>query len=493
MTYEATWDSVATHRIPQWFDDAKLGVFIHWGLYSIPGWAPQVENIQALLHSEGPAGMLRNNPYAEWYRNTMQISQSPTWQHHRETYGPDFGYDDFIPEFNAGAEEADLDAIANLCHQAGAKYVVLTTKHHEGFTLWPATTPHPIKGKYAAQRDLVADMTTAITEQGMQMGLYYSGGYDWPFNDAVMSKAADAMLAVPAGRDYLEYATAHVQELIHKYRPSVLWNDVCWPGGGNLAGIFADYYNTVPEGVVNDRWLEPTAPRGPVRDAITRSAGDVMQALWQHLPEDSKSLTFPAAHHYDFSTPEYATFDKIPDKKWEATRGVGHSFGANRNERPEDIVTTTALVRLLCDVVAKNGNLLIGIGPDQYGRIPPEQQAPLRGLGDWMAANGEAIHGTRPYALHATTTSEGTPVRFSQGRSGDVFALLTEAPGRSTFGIRGLKPTTGSAQLMGTDVAVPLSDFSGMLGVTLPDRVPVSPALVVNLGGQIEPAQPTEG
>ena len=86
--YQPTWDSVSTHPLPDWYDDAKLGIFLHWGLYSVPGWAPQVLDIQQLLKERGPAEMLRDNPYAEWYLNSSRLVGSPTWRHQRDTYGP---------------------------------------------------------------------------------------------------------------------------------------------------------------------------------------------------------------------------------------------------------------------------------------------------------------------------------------------------------------------------------------------------------------------
>ncbi|MGI9195908.1 MAG: alpha-L-fucosidase, partial [Candidatus Nanopelagicales bacterium] len=284
MAYEPTWESVSEHPLPDWYDDVKLGIFLHWGLYSVPGWAPQVADIQQLLRSEGPVGMLRNNPYAEWYRNTMQIDGSPTQVHHRETYGADFPYDGFVDAFNEGADAADLHDIADLCASAGAGYVVLTTKHHEGFRLWPSTLPNPHKGLYNARRDIVGDMSDAVRSRGMRMGLYYSGGYDWPFNDAVLRNPADASLAVPSTPEYLEYATAHVRDLIDRYHPSVLWNDVAWPPGGNLADLFSYYYNAVPEGVINDRWIQPSGPRNALTDTLARGAGSLIQLLWKHIP-----------------------------------------------------------------------------------------------------------------------------------------------------------------------------------------------------------------
>jgi alpha-L-fucosidase len=152
--YEGTWDSVRTHRVPDWYEDAKLGVFLHWGLYSVPGWAPRVPDIQEMLVKNGPKRMLRENPYAEWYLNTMQVRGSPTQRHHREVYGDNYPYDNFVKTFNDASRGANVDALAGLCQAAGARYVVLTTKHHEGFALWPSSVQHPVKGAYHAGRDL---------------------------------------------------------------------------------------------------------------------------------------------------------------------------------------------------------------------------------------------------------------------------------------------------------------------------------------------------
>jgi alpha-L-fucosidase len=485
--YEPTWESVGTHPLPEWYDDAKLGVFLHWGLYSVPGWAPQVPDIQELLHDHGPRTILRNSPYAEWYLNSMQIPGSPTQLHHAQVYGADTPYDAFRDPFDLESADADLDALAALCSGAGAGYVVLTTKHHDGFALWPSSVPHPRKGRYHARRDLVGDLTEAVRAAGMRMGLYYSGGYDWPYNDAVLANPADVILAVPSDDAFREYVTAHVRELIERYQPSVLWNDICWPAGGNLAELFADYYTAVPDGVVNDRWLQPNGPRNLVVDTVVRGLGDVVQAGWRLLPSGWKSLTFPSANHFDFHTPEYASFDSIRTKKWESTRGVGHSFGANRHERPQDIVTATGLIRGFCDIVAKNGNLLIGIGPNPDGTIPDEQQVPLRGLGEWMRVNGEAIRRSRPWLVPATRTSEDTEVRFT--RTGQVtHVLLVDPPGRTTFHLREIDgaDVTG-VRLLGVDDPITHDTVDGQLQVTLPERLPVSAVHVLEVQGEPRP------
>ena len=217
--YEGTWDSVGTHVVPDWYDDAKLGVFVHWGLYSVPGWAPRVPDIQQLLTEHGPKRMLFENPYAEWYLNSMQLPGSPT------AAAPPRGLRRATTPTRTSSTTFDDPAarptstqLADLCRTAGARYVVLTTKHHDGFALWPSQVAHPVKGAYHARRDLVGDLTAAVRARRMRMGLYYSGGYDWPYNNAVLARAGDAVLAAPQDDRYREYVTAHVRELIDALR-----------------------------------------------------------------------------------------------------------------------------------------------------------------------------------------------------------------------------------------------------------------------------------
>jgi len=314
--------------------------------------------------------------------------------------------------------------------------------------------------------------------------LYYSGGYDWSYNNAVIRQAADTTLAVPASDAYQAYATAHVRELIDRYQPSVLWNDIAWPPGGDLAALFAHYYNVVPDGVINDRWLQPSGHRGPVSDAVARSVGRIIQLMWRHIPEGEKSLTFPTSHWYDFRTPEYQVFDAVQEKKWEATRGVGHSFGANRNERPQDIVTTTELIHLLVDVVSKNGNLLIGVGPDEHGGIPEQQQAPLRGLGEWMQVNSEAIRGSRPWTCAQGVTSDGCQVRFVQN-SGRVYAFILSPGQASRITLTGVDASSVTeARLLGVDERPIVSAQGADFEIQVPDRLLSQAAITIDLGRQ---------
>jgi alpha-L-fucosidase len=481
MIYEPTWESVTSHPVPGWFEGAKLGVFIHWGLYSVPGWAPRVPDIQAILRHHSPRWLMRNNPYAEWYANTVQLDGSPTQRHHAEAYGRDTPYEDFVEPFERGSSRADLVGLAELCRRAGARYVVLTTKHHEGFCLWPTSIPHPAKGAYHVGRDLVGELADALRAQELRMGLYYSGGYDWSFNGAVIRGAADAILAPPAGRAYARYADAHVRELVDRYHPSIVWNDIGWPADGDLAGLFAFYYNAVADGVVNDRWIQPSLPRGAPWDALVRAAGGLVESVWAMIPERHKRLRVGGGRHFDFSTPEYEQFASIVDRKWEATRGLGHSFGANRNEDLDDVLSTTELVRSFIDIVSKNGNLLIGVGPTADGSVPDWQQAPLLGLGRWLEANGEAIFDSRPWETPSTTTSEGTDVRFTRG--GDaVYAMLLDTPGVADFELRGVEAAeVRDVSLLGIDGGVNWSVKGDVLTLTLAGRLPVAPARTLRL------------
>ena len=481
--YEGTWESLRTHRLPSWYDDAKLGVFIHWGLYSVPGWAPRVPDIQQLLLHDGPKRVLRENPYAEWYLNSMQIKGGPTHEHHSRVYGVDYPYDNFVRTFNDASSGANLEAIADLCQASGARYVVLTTKHHDGFALWPSSIPHPIKGEYHAGRDLVGDLTEAVRAKRMRMGLYYSGGYDWPYNGAVLTTPADAVLAAPHGRRYVEYVTAHWRELIDRYEPSVLWNDISWPPDPRLPELLAYYYNAVDEGVINDRWKEPDLPRNDVTDAIIRGAGAVVQALWRFIPERRKRLTFAPPKHCDLRTPEYDVLGSVTERKWELARGVGHSFGANRHEQPEELLSETDLIQMFCDVVSKNGNLLIGVGPGPDGTIPELQQAPLRGLGDWLVANGEAIYGSRPWEITESVTVDGTPLRFT--KSGEsVYVFVVGMPRSRRITMRAIDGSrVRRVRLVGADVPLDWSvERGGDLSVTLPEQTPTTAVTVLDLG-----------
>ena len=444
MPIDRTLTAVKAHQVPAWFHDAKLGIFIHWGLYSVPGWAPTTGPLHDVVASEGWQGWFRRNPYAEWYMNSLRVPGSVTAEYHNEQFG-DKTYASFANDFNANLTNWDPSTWAKLFAEAGAKYVVLTTKHHDGFLLWPSHTPNPFIADYHTTRDLVGDLSDAVRAQGLTMGLYYSGGLDWTFNPHVIADIADLFKAVPQSADYVRYADAHWRELTERYRPACMWNDIGYPVGSDIGALFADYYNAVPEGVINDRF--------------TQAGPDEVAKISQGM--------LPKPAHADYRTPEYAVFDTIQPDKWESCRGLGFSFGYNRNESVNDMLSPVELIRSFVDIVSKNGNLLINVGPRGDGSIPAEQAERLQALGAWLRTNGEAIYATRPWSRADAVTDGGMAVRFTC-TSHTLYATIFGTP-RGRIVIPAIPVADQSViTLLGHDGALAWERVGDGVAITLP-------------------------
>jgi alpha-L-fucosidase len=184
--------------------------------------------------------------------------------------------------------------------------VVLVTKHHDGYCLWPTSVPNPRRAGWHSDRDIVGELAEAVRDAGMRFGLYYSGGLDWTFDDRPIGTFADLVAAVPSDPAYGDYAEAQVHELIDRYRPAVLWNDIAWPfGGERLWRLFADYYAAVPDGVINDRWM----PRSAVFDLVRTRAGRSVVDRFVVRSANSGRTVPPTPPHFDVRTPEYSSFD----------------------------------------------------------------------------------------------------------------------------------------------------------------------------------------
>jgi alpha-L-fucosidase len=280
--------------------------------------------------------------------------------------------------------------------------VVLTSKHHDGFTLWPSATPNPslAPDRQHASRDIVGELAAAVRKQDLRMGLYYSGGYDWTFVPGPIRVAADYKSVKPQTPAYGSYVDAQMRELIARYHPALLWNDIDYPKSGHPLEIMADYYNAVPDGVIDDRF---------------------------------------GVAHSDFKSPEYETLDKISPLKWEECRGLGRSFGFNRAEGEAETIASRDLIYLLVDIVSKNGNLLLDVGPEADGTIPPVQLSRLQALGSWLHLNGEAIYGSTPWTRASGTTTDGTEIRFTR-KDSVIYAILLGQPKSSSITITSFSP-----------------------------------------------------
>ena len=444
VRYQPTLDSLNRHPLPDWYANAKLGIFVCWGPYSVPGWAP----LSHPEHDFDSTSFIVNNPYAEWYYNVMRIDGSPTQAYHREHYGASYDYYNFVPIFDRESARWRPEEWAKLFRASGAKYVVLTSKFHDGFSLWPSEAHNPTVplDRQHATRDIVGELTKAVTKQGMRMGVYYSGGFDWTFLPGPIRKAADYETVKPQSEAYGNYVMKQAHELIERYHPSLLWNDIDWPKSGKALQVEADYYNAIPSGVVDDRF---------------------------------------GIEHSDFTTAEYRQVDKINPKKWEENRGLGRSFGYNRAEGEAETIEPGKLIAMLVDVVSKNGNLLIDVGPEADGTIPRVQLERLKALGDWLHQNGEAIYDTEPWTRAVGRSIEGDDLRFTR-KGHDLFVTILGDPKEQTLTIQDL-PNAKNVHiaLLGNATVLNHESDGGNIRIFLPNRVQGKYGYVIKLTGYL--------
>ncbi|MCC2592012.1 alpha-L-fucosidase [Tessaracoccus sp. OS52] len=414
-------------EVPAWYRDAKLGIFIHWGIYSVPAWA-QLHGDRIVSTEDEYA----QHQYAEWYANTVRIDGSPTRRHHVQTYGPGTTYEDLADLWQA--ERFDATVLVDQVLRSGAKYVIPTTKHHDGFCLWDtATTPFNTVRR-GPRRDVIAELHDAVRAAGARFGVYFSGALDWHVSDLpAIQSDRDLFMLRRNDVEFARYSADQLLELVRRFAPEVLWNDIEWPDGGKghgshgLASLFSEYLGEVPDGVVNDRWGVPA---------------------------------------HGFLTREYSHVADIQPEPWEACRGLGFSFGYNSVEDEHASMSGSEVIRFLVDVVSKNGNLLLNVGPRADGSIPDLQLAALEELGEWLEVNGRAIFGSRPWlrALDGDvhyTSSDGSVFCFADDPALGRLTLPTELAHCDTVAWLGAgegRVTDGSVEvpesLRGAPVAV---------------------------------------
>jgi alpha-L-fucosidase len=318
---------------------------------SVPAFAPLSEDPFTLAEQHGWEHAMANTPYVEWYENSLAIEGSPVAKFHAETYGHQ-PYADFASQWTQAHADWDAHSWASAFADAGATYVVLVTKHHDGFCLWPTDTPNPHRENWHSSRDLVGELGEAVRALGMRYGLYYSGGLDWTFRGPttgnVIRDFHSMMDTVPSDAAYLEYATSQWHELIDRYKPDVLWNDIHW--ATDPTPLFDYYYAACPDGVVNDRFDMRGVAKGRT--------------------------------HADFVTPEYRSRPSgaLAGKKFEVCRGIGRSFGYNALETEADYMPIDEVVALRDDIFSDGGNLLLNVGPMADGTIPEAQLIRLAAL-----------------------------------------------------------------------------------------------------------------
>ena len=371
-TYEPNWQSLDARPTPRWFSEAKFGVFVCWGLYSVPAWTPK-------------------GRYAEWYQYWLQQKSFNGQVHdfHVSTYGEDFEFADFAPLFKA--ELWDPNEWADLFAGAGAKYIVFTTKHHSGYTMWPSREAERTYGenynpvKVGPRRDIVGDLAAAVRAKGIKLGLYYSL-YEW----------YHPLWKSDKQRFVAEHFFPQFKDLVTRYRPDIVWADGEWElpwEQWRSPELLAWLFNTAPnesELVINDRW--------------------------------GKGIRHK---HGGFYTTEYGSGLDDDAHPWEENRGMGYSYGYNRAEDVEDYRSAQELILMLIDVVSRGGNLCLDVGPRADGKIPVIMQERLLQIGAWLKTNGEAIYGTRMWE-RPCQWSEGNIPQLKRGEYMSKFNILEQ-------------------------------------------------------------------
>ena len=377
LRYTADWESLQSHPIPDWFRDAKFGIFIHWGVYSVPAFG------------------------SEWYPREMyqkDAKDSQVYVHHRDTYGPQdkFGYKDFIPMFRA--QHFDADRWADLFKRAGAKYVVPVAEHHDGFAMYKTSLSRWNAAEMGPHRDIIGELSEAVRRKGLIFGLsshriehwwFMNGGrtFNSDVNDEVYRdfygpamQEGDSMTT-----EYMNDWLLRCTELANKYHPQLFWFD-WWIGAQQrfqpyLKSFASYYYN---QGLQWDK-------------------GVVINYKYNSFPPGVAVLDL-----------ERGMLNGIRDTAWQTDDAVGYkSWGNIKNERYK---SAQYLVDELVDIVSKNGNLLLNIGPRSDGIIPEEQQQLLLSIGGWLQVNGQAIYATRPWKEYGEGPTENASGPFADSK-----------------------------------------------------------------------------
>jgi alpha-L-fucosidase len=468
--FRPDWESLQTYEAPAWYKDAKFGIFIHWGAYSVPAFG------------------------SEWYPRMMYVNGSPEYKHHLEKFGSQdkFGYKDFIPMFKA--EHFDSAAWAELFKKAGAKYVVPVAEHHDGFAMYDSGLSDWTVSKMGPHRDTTGELAKAVRAVGLhfgvsshrvehnfflgpgrtivsdvndpQYGMLYGPAHNWLMNPSGTPLNNDfTYVSSEWANDWL----ARSAELVKKYNPDIVYFD-WWIGQpsirANLTRFAAFYYNSSLKygdhvGVINYKDYA-MQDHSAVLDLERGQLGDIRPLPWQ-------------------------TDTSVSNKSW------GY-INDDTFKSPEFIV------HQLIDIVSKNGNLLLNIGPRSDGTIPEEVQRVLLDVGVWLNVNGEAVYGTRPWrvygegptkvaagSFHDTETTNYKPEDFRFTTKGDVlYAIGLAWPSNGAASIHSLALTAGSSRvrsvtLLGNDSELKFDQRVDGLHLQLPAQAPAKYAYAVRV------------
>ena len=406
QNYTPDWESLDTRPVPDWFSEAKFGIFVHWGIYSVPAYHP--------FANDRNGSRIKKDSYASWYIPDVMYRPGDNQNFHKKVYGEDFSYFDFANQFKA--ELFNPEEWVALFKTAGAQYVILTAKSGDGFAMWPSKEKYSKgwnAGEIGPKKDLVGELSVAVKKAGLHMGLYYSFREFWTTKTNIWPSESSQRngyyvprnvwekYAIPDSA-YTERIHFQTKELINNYQPDILWTSGEEEYSGNelrSKELLTWIYNEAPNKewiAVNDRWERGSRGR-----------------------------------HGGFATIGYngSNKEKPKNKAWEESIPMAYSFAYNRAEKLEDYKSTDDILKKMARNIGKGGNLLLGVGPTADGRIPIIMQQRLIEIGEWMKKNGEAILKTSPYhpeaPLWTINPQAGENILFTHNDK-YVYVILTD-------------------------------------------------------------------
>lgn len=421
--YEPTWESLSKHEVPEWFRDAKFGIYTHWGPVTVGA-------------EDGPGGV-------QWYGRNMYVETSPTFEHHREKYGEpnEVGYKDMVKMFKG--ENFDAEEWADLFAAAGAKFAGPVAIHHDNYAMWDSKYTEWDSMDQSPGRDFVGELEQSIRKRGMKFIATFHHGFAWQYFepsykfDGANEKYAGLYCTphepgAPPSKEFLDKWLDMVNEVVQKYEPDLTWFDfglsrVITPEYQQR--MFADYYNWAAENGVQ----VGVAHKHP------------------EIHEHTGIIDF-----------ERGREDRLTPYPWLTDTSVGPWF----HQKSSSFKTVDELVDVLVDIVSKNGCMLLNVGPRADGTIPEQGKQLLLGIGQWLKVNGEAIYGTRPWVVYgegptrmvkgggfserADLKYTARDIRFTQSKDGRaVYVLLLGRP-ESDVTIRSMQIAgPGKVELLG--------------------------------------------
>lgn len=407
VRYEPNWKSLDSRPLPAWFDEAKVGIFLHWGVFSVPSYG------------------------SEWFWYYWKVKKSPNYvEFMKRNYPPDFTYADFAPKFTT--EFFDPKSWATLFEKAGAKYVVLTSKHHEGFTNWPSKVSWNWNSlDVGPHKDLVGELAKAVRKTSVRFGLYHSL-LEW-FNPLYLKDKEKNFRT----QEFVKYkAMPELYELVMAYKPEIIWSDGDWESDDvywNSTNFLAWLYNESPVKdtvCVNDRWGNNTACK----------------------------------HGGFFNCHDRYNPGTLQKKKWENAMTIDrYSWGYRRNLQLGQLLSTKDIIAQLAETVSCGGNLLVNVGPTHDGLIPAIFQERLLEFGSWLKLNGDAIYGTKPWTYQNDTVTKN--VWYTSGRfkhSGIVYAIVLKWPEGQSLHL--------GAPKFSDSLHVSIIGYSGLITVEASDK-----------------------